>query len=78
MNYSAILDAAKTKLKENSDFIQQLESCIASGSTGGEIASIVGAFLKKYKDNNDPIYYSLKKEIDNYLHDCRTNGLYII
>ncbi len=68
MDYTEILTHAESKLDENNKFvIDEIKLRIRSGSTGGEIGSLVGGYLKPLRDQNAPAYLILKNEIDQFL-----------
>jgi hypothetical protein len=68
MDYTQILDFAEQKLSnEYAHVIADIRLKIASGSTGGEIGSLVGGYLKNLREQNHPAYIILKSEIDMYL-----------
>jgi len=68
MDYTEILAIAKEKLgKEYQYIIDGINLRISSGSTGGEIGSLVGFYLKTLRDQNHHAYLLLKGEIDLYL-----------
>jgi hypothetical protein len=68
MDYTQILDFAEKKLSHDYSYIiAEIRLKIASGSTGGEIGSLVGGYLKNLRDQNHPAYVILKSEIDRYL-----------
>ncbi len=68
MTYTEILALAQTKLRVEYNYvIDEIKLKIRSGSTGGEIGSLVGGYLKSLKDENHPAYTILKSEIDLYL-----------
>jgi hypothetical protein len=68
MDYTQILDFAEQKLSnEYAYVIADIRLKIASGSTGGEIGSLVGGYLKNLREQNHPAYIILKSEIDMYL-----------
>jgi len=79
MDYQHILNKAKDKYSGDFDYIiQEIENCIASGSTGGEISSMVGKYLKDLKIKNNVAYLLLEKDIQSYLNECKKQGLEII
>ena len=68
MDYTQILDFAEQKLSnEYAYVIADIRLKIASGSTGGEIGSLVGGYLINLREQNHPAYIILKSEIDMYL-----------
>lgn len=68
MDYTQILVFAESKLATGYAYvISEIELKIESGSTGGEIGSLVGGYLKSLRDENHPAYLILKSEIDLYL-----------
>lgn len=68
MNYTQILTIAENKLGiEYLNVINEIKLRIESGSTGGEIGSLVGGYLKSLREENHPAYLILKPEIDLYL-----------
>jgi hypothetical protein len=76
MNYTEILAFTESKLMPEYEYVVgEIKSRIASGSTGGEIGSLVGGYLNELRDQNHPAYLILKHEIDLYLSQFifRTN-----
>ena len=72
MDYTEILAIAKEKLSSEYQYvIDEINLKIRSGSTGGEIGSLVGYYLKTLRDQNHPAYLILKDEIDLYLSPFR-------
>lgn len=68
MNYNQILAVAEEKLGiQYKSVIEEIKLKIRSGSTGGEIGSLVGGYLKTLREENHPAYLILKPEIDLYL-----------
>lgn len=68
MDYTQILAIAENKLEPEYDYVvDEIRLKIDSGSTGGEIGSLVGGYLKELRDQNHPAYLLLKTEIDLYL-----------
>jgi len=68
MDYTEILVIAENNLvPDNEDIVDEIKLRIRSGSTGGEIGSLVGSYLKSLKDQNDGAYLIIKTEIDLYL-----------
>jgi hypothetical protein len=79
MSYQNILIVAEEKLKgEFNSVIIDIKECISSGSTGGEITSMVGKYLKDLETNNKPAYSVMENEIHKYLRYCKKIGLEII
>lgn len=77
--YQRILSEAKTKLTGKYDYvIEELKEIISIGSTGGEIISMVGKYLKDLKQNNPLVYEIMEKDIVDYLSECRRQGIYIL
>lgn len=78
MDYQKVLDITENKLNKKFDFvINDIKNCIESGSTRGEISSILGKYLKDLKVNNYQAYAILEEDINKYISDCRKNGLKI-
>jgi hypothetical protein len=68
MNYTEILAIAESRLVPEYDYVvSEIKLRISSGSTGGEIGSLVGGYLKELKDQRHPAYLILEPEIDLYL-----------
>ncbi len=79
MDYQRILTTAEATLKNEYEYIvRDIKECISSGSTGGEISSIVGKYLKDLRSKNPHAYYLLEKDIQVYLAECKKQGLQII
>jgi hypothetical protein len=79
MDYQQILHAAEKKLKgKYDDVIAGIEECISLGSTGGEISSLVGKFVKDLRYTNPSAYSILENEIADYLNECKRAGIFII
>lgn len=78
MDYQGILKIVEKKMKLDFDYIiRDIKDCISMGSTGGEISSIVGKYLKDLEINNYQAYSILKEDIEKYLLECKKQGLYI-
>ena len=78
MDYQQILAVAENRFKEEfSDIIKDLKDLISSGSTGGEISSMVGKYLKDLKAKNPNAYGLIENEIRLYLLECKKHGLII-
>lgn len=78
MDYQRILTIAEDKLgNEFSYIVRDIKECIASGSTGGEISSMVGKYLKDLETNNKLAYSIIEKDIQFYLLQCKKHGLYV-
>jgi hypothetical protein len=68
MDYNELLMLAERKLSSDySHVLDEIKLRIASGSTGGEIGSLVGQYLDDLRRQNHAAYQSLKTEIDTYL-----------
>ncbi|MEZ4909513.1 MAG: hypothetical protein R2774_01495 [Saprospiraceae bacterium] len=79
MNYICILEIAKKRLiNENMYIVDDINQCIQSGSTGGEITSIVGSYLLNLKAKNFKAYQLMEDEINKFLRESKNNGLDII
>ena len=79
MNYICILEIAKKRLiNENMYIVDDINQCILSGSTGGEITSIVGSYLLNLKAKNFKAYQLMEDEINKFLIESKNNGLEII
>jgi hypothetical protein len=79
MNYICILEIAKKRLiNENMYIVDDINQCILSGSTGGEITSIVGSYLLNLKAKNFKAYQLMEDEINKFLRESKNNGLEII
>lgn len=53
-----------------SNLSKQLDIQVLSGATYGEICGLVGAFLKKLKEENHPGYLVSKELIDKMIKIC--------
>jgi hypothetical protein len=72
MDYTEILSIAESKLNPEYYYvINEIKLKISSGSTGGEIGSLVGGYLKKIKYDKHPAYLLLKDDIDLFLSQFR-------
>jgi hypothetical protein len=79
MDYLGIVKIAEKKLPINqSNVIDDLKNLISQGSTGGEISSMVGKYLKDLEFNNREVFLILKDEISQYLLLCKKHGLNIL
>lgn len=79
MNYQNFLMVAEIKLKNNFDCILgEIKDCISHGSTGGEISSMLGKYLKDLEVKELSAYLLLQNDIKKYLEDCRKMGLEIL
>lgn len=79
MNYQHILMIIENKLEGKFGYIiEDIRKRIASGSTGGEISSMVGKYLKELKFSNPIAYSLLEGDIQLYIHECKKHGLDII
>lgn len=79
MDYQKILKKAVDKLQDKfPQVVEDIEDCISSGSTGGEIISSVGKYVKDLEFKNNEAYNILKNEIQEYLQLCKKNGRIII
>lgn len=68
MDYAEILAIAESELHTHYDYvIDEIKLKIGSGSTGGEIGSLVGGYLKSLRDQNHPAYLLIKNDVDSYL-----------
>lgn len=78
MDYQRILNIAKEKIEiEFPEIINDIKNCISAGSTGGEIAFIVGKYLKDMEKTNPTAYTLMRKEIEEYIIECKKEGLII-
>lgn len=78
MDYQRILTIAEDKLgNEFSYIVKDIKECIASGSTGGEISSMVGKYLKDLEINNKLAYSMIKEDVQFYLLQCKKHGLLV-
>lgn len=78
MNYQKTLDTIKNKIgDEFPSIINDIEICIMAGSTGGEITSMVGKYLKDLEKTNLRAYNLLRNEIEDYIIGCKKEGLII-
>ena len=78
MNYQKTLDTIKNKIgDEFPSIINDIEICIMAGSTGGEITSMVGKYLKDLEKTNLRAYNLMKNEIEDYIIGCKKEGLII-
>ncbi len=72
MDYSEILELAEQKLPSEFSYIgNEIKLRISIGSTGGEIGSLVGGYLKVLRDQQHPAYLALQRDIDIYLSQFR-------
>lgn len=79
MNYQGFLEIAGNKFNgEFNDVLNDIRKCISSGSTGGEISSAVGKYLKDLKLTNPIAYSLLESDIRSYIYECKKHGLEII
>jgi len=79
MDYQHILAIAENKLKGKFDYIiKDIKNQISSGSTGGEISSMVGKYLKDLKINNLTAYSLFENDIQFYISECKRHGLDVI
>lgn len=77
MNYSEIVQIFE-KEPSAQNAADDLKKIIRSGATGGEISSMVGFYLKNtLRLSNAIIYQLFQKEIDEYLNQCKNNGVFI-
>lgn len=78
MDYQKILKVAENNLQnEFPEIFENIKNCIISGSTGGEIISRVGKYLKDLQFINVDAYNLIKEDIVNYLLVCKQNGIII-
>ena len=78
MNYQKTLDTIKNKIgDEFPSIINDIENCIMAGSTGGEITSMVGKYLKDLEKTNLRAYNLMRNEIEDYIIGCKKEGLII-
>ena len=78
MNYQKTLDTIKNKIgDEFPSIINDIEICIMAGSTGGEITSMVGKYLKDLEKTNLRAYNLMRNEIEDYIIGCKKEGLII-
>jgi len=74
MDYTEILAFAKSRLGAEFNYVvQEIELRVRSGSTGSEIGSLVGGYLKILRDQSHPAYLTLKAELDFYLSQFKFN-----
>ncbi|KGO92191.1 hypothetical protein [Flavobacterium subsaxonicum] len=79
MDYQKILNVSESKLQLRfSDVVENIKDCIISGSTGGEIISKVGKYLKDLKFTDIEAYLVIENDIITYLKTCKENGIIII
>lgn len=79
MDYREIEKIIKEKLEfENNKILSNISDCILSGSTDGEIKSILGKYLKDLEVNEPYLFNILKFEIQKFISECKKEGLYII
>jgi hypothetical protein len=79
MDYEKILKISKEKLKDKyPEIIEEIKNCIISGSTGGEIIFRVGKYIKDLECMNNGAYSIIRKDIEDYLNECKKNGIIII
>ena len=78
MNYQSVLNILEKKIGRESIAFLDLKEIISSGSTGGEISSMVGKYLKDLEKSNNELFKFLEKFISNYLKECRNQGLFVI
>ncbi len=78
MDYRNILSVAEDKLGNiYPDVVFDMQELISSGSTGGEISSMVGKYLKDLEIKNREAYSIMEKDIQLYLFHCKKQGLYV-
>ena len=78
MNYQKTLDTIKNKIgDEFPSIINDIEICIMAGSTGVEITSMFGKYLKDLEKTNLRAYNLLRNEIEDYIIGCKKEGLII-
>lgn len=78
MNYQNTLDAIKKKIENKyPSVIKDIEICIIAGSTGGEITSMIGKYLKDLEKINPNAYNLIRNEIKEYIIECKKEGLSI-
>lgn len=78
MSYQKILDIFKNKIgDEFPSVINDIEVCIMAGSTGGEITSMVGKYLKDLEKTNLIVFNLISNEINDYIIECKKQGLII-
>ena len=79
MDYQKVLNTVESKLSGKFDnIINDIKERISSGSTGGEIASMVGKYLKDLKFAHPDAYFLLREDIELYILECKKQGLEII
>lgn len=75
MDYRIVLTIVEEKLGNSFPYIaDDIKDLIASGSTGGEIMSMIGKYLKDLQEKNETAYDLIKEDILKYLEHCRKNG----
>jgi len=68
MDYTEILAIAEHKLvPDHEGVLNEIRVRIRSGSTGGEIGSMVGGYLKDLREQNNGAYLIMKADMDLYL-----------
>ncbi|WP_310560429.1 hypothetical protein [Flavobacterium sp.] len=78
MDYQKTLDTIKNKIGDKfPTVINDIEICIMAGSTGGEITSMVGKYLKDLEKTNLRAYSLIRNEIEDYIVECKKEGLII-
>jgi hypothetical protein len=79
MELNIITDNIKSKLIQQglTKYIADIDNCIASGSTGGEITSMVGSYLINLKVNDKNIAELIGQEIDEYNDECKRIGIFL-
>jgi hypothetical protein len=78
MDYQKKLLTIKNKIgKEFPSTVNDIEICIMAGSTGGEITSMIGKYLKDLENTNIIAYNLIRNEIEQYIIECKKEGLII-
>ncbi|MFD2601873.1 hypothetical protein [Flavobacterium suzhouense] len=77
MDYRLILEKATSNLQNYPEVIEEIKDCITLGSTGGEIISRLGKYLKDLPDKNIKAYSLIEKDAVLYLKVCESNGYLI-
>ena len=71
-----MFDIVEKKIgKEFPSVVNDIDLCILSGSTGGEITFNIGKYLINLETNNKEAYNILFNDITEYIDGCKKEGL---